>query len=118
MRTSIALAVLALGLLVVPGAFGTRSYSDPAGDSGPAPDITSVAVSHDEAGFVTLAVTTNQPTLSPDALFWGYFDTDRNAATGMQMKGLGADVIVISDGSGGFIGHVMASGSRSTSTRH
>ena len=106
MRTSIALAVLALGLLVVPGAFGTRTYSDPAGDSGPAPDITSVAVSHDDAGFVTLAVTTNQPTLSPDALFWGYFDTDRNTATGMQMKGLGADVIVISGGSGGFIGHV------------
>ena len=107
MRTSTALAVLALGLLVVPGAFGTRTYSDPAGDSGPAPDITSVAVSHDDAGFVTLAATTNQPTLSPDALFWGYFDTDRNTATGMQMKGLGADVIVISDGSGGgLIGHV------------
>jgi hypothetical protein len=106
MRTSIALAVLALGLLVVPGAVGTRSYSDPAGDSGPAPDITSVAVSHDDAGFVTLAVTTNQPTLSPDAFFWGYFDTDRNTATGMSVKGLGADVIVIGGDSGGFIGHV------------
>ena len=50
MRTSVALAVLALGLLVVPGAFGTRSYTDPADDSGAAPDITTIAVSHDDAG--------------------------------------------------------------------
>jgi hypothetical protein len=109
MRTSIALAVLALGLLVVPGAFGTRSYSDPAGDSGSAPDITSIAVSHDDAGFVSLAVTTNQPTLSPDAFFWGYVDADRNTATGWPMKGVGADVIFLSDGSGGLLGRVNGS---------
>jgi hypothetical protein len=106
MRTSIALAILALGLLVVPGAFGTRSYSDPAGDSGPAPDITSIAASHDEAGFVSLAVTTNQQTLSPDAWFWGYIDADRNPSTGWAVNGLGADVMFLSDGNSGLLGHV------------
>ena len=106
MRTSIALAVLALGLLVVPGAFGTRSYSDPAGDSGAAPDITSIAVAHDDAGFVSLAVTTNQPTLSPDASFWGYIDADRDASTGMAINGLGVDEMFIGDGEGGLLAHI------------
>ena len=109
MRTSIALAVLALGLLVVPGAFGTRSYSDPAGDSGAAPDITSIAVSHDDAGFVSLAVTTNQPTLSPDAFFWGYIDADRQAATGMPINGLGIDEMFIGDGTGALLAHIDGS---------
>jgi len=109
MRTSIALAVLALGLLVVPGAFGTRSYSDPAGDSGAAPDITSIAVSHDDAGFVSLAVTTNQPTLSPDAFFWGYIDADRQAATGMPINGLGVDEMFIGDGTGALLAHIDGS---------
>ena len=109
MRTSISLAVLALGLLVVPGAFGTRSYSDPAGDSGPAPDITSVAVSHDEAGFVSLAVTTNQPTLAPDTAFWGYIDADRDTSTGIPINGLGVDEMFIGDGTGSLLAHIDGS---------
>jgi len=109
MRTTIALAVLALGLLVVPGAFGTRSYSDPAGDSGAAPDITSVAISHDDAGFVSLAVTTNQPTLSPDAAFWGYIDADRDTSTGIPINGLGVDEMFIGDGTGSLLAHIDGS---------
>jgi hypothetical protein len=106
MRSSIALAVLALGLLVVPGAFGTGSYSDPSGDSGAAPDITSIAVSHDDAGFVSMAVTTNQPTLSEDASFWGFIDADRDVSTGMPLNGLGVDEMFIGDGFGGLLAHI------------
>ena len=109
MRTSIALAVLALGLLVVPGALGTGSYTDPAGDSGAAPDITSVAVSHDEAGLVSLAVTTNQPTLAPETAFWGYIDADRDTSTGIPINGLGVDEMFIGDGTGALLAHIDGS---------
>ena len=109
MRTSISLAVLALGLLVVPGAFGTGSYTDPAGDSGAAPDITSVAVSHDEAGLVSLAVTTNQPTLAPDTAFWGYIDADHDTSTGIPINGLGVDEMFIGDGAGALLAHIDGS---------
>ena len=61
MRIPIALIVVGFALLAVPGAFADRSYSDPAGDSGAAPDITGVTVAHDAAGVVSFAVTTNQP---------------------------------------------------------
>lgn len=109
MRTSIALAALALALLVVPGAFADRAYSDPSGDAGSAPDITAVAVSHDAAGVVTLSVTTNQPTLAPDAWIWGYFDRDRDATTGMPIHGIGADDLFLADSDGGLMAHVNGS---------
>jgi hypothetical protein len=109
MRTSIALAALALGLLVVPGAFGARWYTDPAGDSGAAPDITAVAVSHDGAGLVSLAVTTNQPTLAPDTAFWGYIDADRDTSTGIPINGLGVDEMFIGDGTGSLLAHIDGS---------
>lgn len=106
MRSSIALAALALALLVVPAASAARTYSDLAGDSGAAPDITSVAISHDDAGWISLAVTTNQPVLSPDALFWGYIDADRDASTGMSVNGLGVDEMFLGDGTGGLLAHI------------
>ncbi len=106
MRTPIALTVVALALLLVPGAFADRSYVDPAGDSGAAPDITGVKVSHDAADVVSLAVTTNQPTLAEDASFWGYIDTDRNSTTGFPYRGLGAEHFFIADGDGGVVFHI------------
>ena len=39
----------ALTLIAVPGALADGAYSDPAGDSGVAPDISAVAVTHDDA---------------------------------------------------------------------
>jgi hypothetical protein len=104
MRSSLAVtAVLSLALLVVPGAFADRSYTDPAGDSGAAPDITAVAVSHDAASVVSFAVRTNQLVLAPDASFWGFIDTDRDATTGLPMRGLGADLFFLADADGGVI---------------
>ena len=102
MRASISFVVLALALVLVPGALAERSYTDPAGDSGPAPDITAVRVTHDSS-VVSFAVTTNQPTLPADAWFWGYVDTDRNAATGLPYRGIGAELSFLSDGDGGIL---------------
>jgi hypothetical protein len=105
-RLGIVAAALAAFVLVgASGALADGSYSDPAGDSGAAPDITSVAVSHDDAT-VTFAVTTNQPVLSPDVLFAGYIDTDKNVATGFPHNGMGAEHFFIADGDGGFVAHV------------
>jgi hypothetical protein len=106
MRTRIALTCLALALLVVPGAVASRSYTDPAGDSGAAPDITGVAVSHDAANVLSIAVTTNQPTLAADASFWGFIDTDRDATTGFPVRGLGAEHFFLADADSGVLFHV------------
>ena len=106
MRIPIALIVVAFALLAVPGAFADRSYSDPAGDSGAAPDITGVTVTHDAAGVVSFAVTTNQPVLVPEASFWGFIDTDRNASTGFPVRGLGAEHFFLADADGGVLFHV------------
>ena len=81
----------ALALLTVPGAFADRSYADPAGDSGTAPDMTAVRVSHDAGGTLTFAVTTNQAVLDPAASIYVYVDSDRDPATGFPIRGLGAD---------------------------
>ncbi len=110
MPKTITVAIAALALLVVPAALGDRAYSDPAGDSGVAPDITAVTVGHDDAGLVTLTVTTNQPALPPDAAFWGFIDADVNPSTGMPVRGLGADHFFLADADGGVIFHVNATG--------
>ena len=110
MRNKITFAVAALALLAVPGALADSSYSDPSGDSGGAPDITAVSVRHDAAGLVTLTVTTNQPTLAPDAIFWGFIDADANASTGLPVRGLGADHFFLADAEGGVLAHVRGGG--------
>src|SRR5262245_12840958 len=99
----VAAALAAFVLVGAPGALADRSYSDPAGDSGTAPDITSVAVSHDDTT-VTFAVTTNQTVLSPEVTFFGYIDTDGNAATGFP--GVGAEHFFLADDTGGLMAHI------------
>jgi hypothetical protein len=99
----VAAGLAALVLVGAPGALADRSYSDAAGDSGAAPDITSVAVSNDD-NTVTFSVTTNQATLAPDASFWGYIDTDANTATGFS--NIGAEHFFLTDGNGGLMAHV------------
>lgn len=108
-RTAAFLATLCLGLalIAVPGALASRSYTDPTGDSGGAPDISSVGVSHDNAGRITLTITTNQPTLAADATFWGYLDTDVTSTTGLPHRGLGVDHFFLADATGGMLAHVV-----------
>jgi hypothetical protein len=103
----VAAALAAFVLVGAPGALGDGNFSDPAGDSGAAPDITSVAVSHDDTT-VTFAVTTNQAVLSPDAVFWGYVDTDGNLDTGFS--DIGAEHFFLADDTGGLMGHDLGNG--------
>ncbi|HYA09058.1 MAG TPA: hypothetical protein VEG24_05670, partial [Gaiellaceae bacterium] len=68
-------------MVVTPAAGAASSFSDPAGDSGGAPDITSVVLSDVPAsGTVTFAVTATG--LVPSTEVDIYVDTDKNASTG------------------------------------
>ena len=106
--TLVSVLVCGLALLAVPGALADRAYSDPAGDSGTAPDVTAVRTTHDSAGTITFSATTNQPVLASDASVYVYVDSDRNPATGLPVRGLGADHFFSHDGEfgAGFVFHV------------
>ena len=82
MKATVGLAVLVATLLAAAVALGDARYTDPAGDSGTAADITAVTVANDTAGNLTFAVTTNQPTLPTGHVLTIFFDTDQNSATG------------------------------------
>lgn len=105
----ISVLVGALALLAVPSAaLADRAYTDPAGDSGTAPDLTAVRAAHDAASTITFTATTNQPVLAPDATIYVYVDSDRNPATGFPVRGLGADHFFSHDAQygAGFVFHV------------
>src|SRR5688572_29246941 len=74
--------VLVLSLLGAHVALADQRFTDPAGDSAGAPDITVVDVTNDASGNMTFTVTTNQATLAADATMYIAFDTDKNATTG------------------------------------
>src|SRR5688500_11690203 len=75
-------AVLLVALLVANVASAEQRFTDPAGDSGGAPDLTVVTVANDAAGTLTFTVATNQPALAADAVVYIAFNTDKNNATG------------------------------------
>jgi hypothetical protein len=81
-KTTIGLSVLVTTLLAAAVALGDSLYTDPAGDSGTAPDITAVSVAHDASGNLTFAVTTNQPTLATGDVLTIFFDADESSSTG------------------------------------
>ena len=69
------------------GAFTT--FTDPTGDSGDAPDIASVVVSHDASGLITFRISiANQPELASDAWITVHLDTDQNPSTGQGTSGV------------------------------
>jgi hypothetical protein len=78
----LALATLALALCAAQVAKADASYTDPAGDSGAAPDITAVTAANDAAGNLTFTVRTNQAALAADAQIEIPFDLDQNTNTG------------------------------------
>ena len=95
MRMLVVAAAAAVSLLLAAGAGAEQRYSDPSGDSGGAPDVTSVVVANDAAGVISVRITSNQTTLAADAgLFLGV-DSDRNNATGEG----GVDYLLVLDGS-------------------
>jgi hypothetical protein len=99
-------AVLAtLALLIVQGAAADQSYTDPAGDSGPGPDITSVVVSNDDAGTITFKVTTaNRPVLTEHFSLVIELDTDSNASTGKE----GSEFFLLALAAGGNLNVLLA----------
>lgn len=65
-------------------AAGSKTYTDPTGDAGNAPDITQLVISNDDNGQITFQFTfSNRPTIltGEDVLVMG-LDTDSNGDTG------------------------------------
>jgi hypothetical protein len=97
----VAAAALALGAAQTAGA--SSSYTDPAGDSGTAPDITAVSVSDDASGQIVFTIETpgtadltgSQNVIVP-------IDSDQNPSTGRPAS-LGADYMFgVDQGGWGF----------------
>ena len=70
--------VAALGFVLVPLGSAESSYSDAAGDSGTAPDITAITVSNTDEGVVTFRVSAN---LVPQTGLGAALDTDLDVNT-------------------------------------
>jgi hypothetical protein len=89
-------AAAALLLCTTHIAVADSTFTDPTGDSSTAPDITTVTATNDSAGNLTFRVTTNQASLTADALLAISLDTDTNATTGQD----GDDYVFLLDGTG------------------
>ncbi len=78
----VALAVASAAVLVTAGATGAaQSYTDPGGDAGPGTDITGITVDNDQAGLITMQITSASPIVSNHAIAV-FIDADKNPATG------------------------------------
>src|SRR6185503_9928108 len=103
MRSRLAILLALSALLVgVPAALGgsshatanSQTFNDSVGEDPNAPDITSIAVSNDDAGLITFQVNiSNRPALTPDMFVLVFLDTDQNASTG-DPDSLGADYAI------------------------
>jgi hypothetical protein len=90
---AVAVAAAALGVLwPVVGAASpnhagsiaaSATFTDPTGDSGNGPDVTTVSVSDDSSGKITFTATiANRSALTDSDAVQAFFDTDRNSGTG------------------------------------
>lgn len=89
-RFFILAAFVAAMVLATTASAGTKAttFTDPTGDSGTAPDITTVVVDADATGTIVLAITTaNQADLAADGVLDIVFDADRNGSTGSPSGG-------------------------------
>src|SRR5919201_2378132 len=93
--------VAALCLVGLSAASGSEVFTDPAGDSGIAPDITNVSVANDDKGLLTFHVTiANRTALSPDDLIAVLIATDDPSPyTGLRFDG--TNFAVVLDGASG-----------------
>jgi hypothetical protein len=72
-------------------AANAQNFPDSTGEDPNAPDITSIDVSNDDSGNITIKINiSNRPALTPDMIILVWFDTDSNPATG-DPQSLGAD---------------------------
>lgn len=94
-----ALLLVSTGLLALCAAQVARadvSFTDSTGDSGTAPDISTVTAANDAAGNLTFTVRTNQAALAADAVVFIVFDVDQNPQTGSN--GVEAFFLIGADG--------------------
>ena len=92
MRRFVLGALLVFAVMVLPASAAAGSHwTDPTGDSGTAPDITTVDVSNDGAGNITFAIGFSPPTIASYEGLGVYIDGDQNTATGNRQ---GADYVV------------------------
>ena len=113
------LAMAAVAAAVVLGVAGgaagsnSTSYDDPAGDSANAPDLTGIAISNDDPGKITFAVTYgNRPGgLNDQDQVQIWIDSDQNLSTGDEA---GSDYVVALDKGGAAVKHVTPSGIEDT----
>jgi hypothetical protein len=85
----LALVAAVLCLAGVTGAVGTASFTDPAGDSGAAPDVTSVVVSNDDHGLITFRIAVgNRTTFGPDDAVAIPFATNTPGRAGVREDGV------------------------------
>jgi hypothetical protein len=98
----LASALVVAGVILPASALGgaarvttnSQTYTDSVGEDAQAPDITSVAVSNDDAGLITFKVNiSNRPALTQDMLLQIALDTDNNPATG-DPDGLGSEYLL------------------------
>jgi hypothetical protein len=90
MRLACALgvALVALAGAGPASAAGSKTFTDPTGDGGATPDITTVVVSNDDSGLVSFAITFANPALLTGSNFVLVFlNTDRNIGTGRAGDG-------------------------------
>jgi hypothetical protein len=103
MRSRLAILLGLAALLVgVPAALGgsshavanSQTFNDSVGEDAAAPDITSVAVSNDDAGLITFQVNvSNRPAFTPDMYFLIFIDADNNPSTG-NPNALGSEYVI------------------------
>ena len=92
-----AVAVLATSAFftAAPHAVASVSFTDPNGDARSAPDITTIVVSNDDAGWMRIRVNIgNEEFLRKDTEIYLYLDTDGNPQTGAP-ETRGADFLVV-----------------------
>ncbi len=101
-RIAVLLALGALLAVLPTAAFGGAShraansatFQDSIGEDASAPDITSIAVSNDDAGMLTFQINiSNRPALTADMFLLLFVDADQNEATGDQSS-FGADFAI------------------------
>lgn len=96
------LAAVALTALVLSApAAAARQFTDPAGDSGSAPDITEVQVGNDvvRGPIVVWVTTSNRTSVGAGDVVAVFLDTDLNRQTGWP-EGAGADFAIDADAAG------------------
>jgi hypothetical protein len=85
LAAAVVAVVVAVPLAAQPdaGTARTETFTDPAGDSGPIPDITLVTLANDDAGLLTFTIAIgNRTELAEGEFIQMFLDTDADNATG------------------------------------